>query len=255
MKHLAHGTILALSLIPSWAGAQTPDFEFKFRGGTTLGSLRKDLRNDQILGLGVEVSIPLDTTSSFIAECGYDYAPGRGQDRLPGRNASIWYFYNGTGGTTAPNGSPFFVAPTQSYGSEDTRNISFEGFSLRAGYRRAWTGNVSWQVGLSLDRYKSKNQFVGYLYPRYMKNGVDTLLGSNEYEGWAVNRERVKLSPGVYAGLSYRLDETYRCEFNLRSIGYGISEFIPSAYTGRSEQLLDRNARALAAELVFVVKL
>ena len=255
MKQLARGISLALSLIPSWAWAQTPDLEFKFRGGTTLGNLRKDLRNDQIFGLGFEVAIPLDPKSSFIAECGYDYAPGRGQDRLPGRNASIWYNYNGTGGTIAPNGSPYFVAPTQSYGSEDTRNISFEGFSLRGGYRRAWAGNLSWQLGLSLDRYKSKNQFVGYLYPRYMRNGVDTLLGSNEYEGWAVNHERAKLCPGAYAGLSYRLDETYRCEFNLRSIGYGISEFIPSAYSGRPEQLLDKNARGLTAEVVFVVKL
>lgn len=249
--------LLAWLVVPAALQAQAPAIDFKLRSGTTAGALREDLHGTVMLGLGVGLSFPLAGASGVLTvDAGYEYFPGRAKDCLPGRDRAIWYNYNGTL-VTGYNGNPFFVAPSQSYGSQDTRNIGFDGFSLRTGYRsqlQGWDG-WSWQAGLSLDRMKSKSQLTGFLYPHYMNGTKDTVLGSNEYEGWAFSRERTKLNLGFYAGLTCEIDATYRCEFNVRSVGYGVKSYTPTAYSGKPAVLEDRNGRGLVGEFCFVVKL
>lgn len=247
--------LAAVAWAVSTARAEGPDFDLKLRTGLT--TMQKDMHDNKAFGVAVGATFPLWQSGALVVDFGYDYIPGRGWDALPDKTAKIWYSQNGTVISSGPNGSPLFVQVAQTNGSADSHKTGYEGFSARFAYLApvAALKGLSWQAGLSLDRYKSSNQFVGNAVPVYMDGTTVKNLGSNAYEGWAISTNRSTLNAGVFAGLVYQVHENHKLELNIRNIGYGIQDFQPLAYTGRAAQLSDKNGRGFVFEFGLTVKL
>lgn len=245
----------AMALAGARLSADGPDLDLKVRAG--LNTMQKDLHDNKAFGLAVSATFPLWKDAGLMVDFGYDYLPGRAWDALPDPKAPIWYNQGGTILTTGPNGSPLFLQAAQSNGSADSRKTGFEGFSVRGSYLAPIpaVSGLSWHAGLSLDRYKSSNQFVGNAVPVYKDGSSVKNLGSNAYEGWALSRKRAALQLGLHAGVVYQVQENHKLEFNIRNIGYGLQDFQPLAYTGRAAQLSDKNGRGFVFEVGLTVKL
>jgi len=262
LQKLAHlGVALTAFSLSLTAMDLNPDLDLKIRTGLTAGTITKDLQDNKALGLAVGATFKITETGSITVDLGYDYLPGRETDGLPSSAAPIWYNF---GTAAAPNiqnnfnGHPLFVAPGNGNGSADSHKCGFEGFSLRVGYLAPlpWLQQLSWRAGLSLDRYKSTNQFVGNLVPLYTDaEGTVQNLGADAYEGWAYSRQRNAFNVGCFAGLTYQVHENHKVEFTVRNVGYGVMSYQPLAYTGKAAQLSDKNGRGWVFELGLTVKL
>lgn len=236
------------------ASAGEPNFDIKIRGGLT--TMQKDIHDNKAFGVAFGAVFPLWKGAGIAVDLGYDYLPSRGWDGLPAANAPIYYNQSGTVISAGPNGNPLFVQAARTNGSADSRKTGLEGFSIRGGYIAEIPAlpGLSWQAGLSLDRYKSSNQFVGNAVPVYMNGTTVTNLGGNAYEGWAISHQRSALNLGVYGGLVYQVHENHKLEFNVRNIGFGTQEYHPLAYTGKAAELADKNGRGFVFEVGLTVK-
>lgn len=246
------GLVLASALLPLAA----QEYDLKVRVGLNAGSIVQDLRDNKALGLAAQATFPLGASSALTAELGYDYMPGRGKDRIPERAGQTLYAQTPGGVvTTGPNGKPLQVLIDRNLGSRDIARRSFEGFSLRGAYRAALPvfEGLAWQAGLSLDAYRSDNEFGGATRPVYVGN--DGKLATIGGESWVENHERKAFTVGAFAGLVYQLHPNHKLEFNVRNIGYGLKDFKPFTYTGRKGEVVDANGRGWVFECALSVKL
>jgi len=235
------------------------DLDLKVRAGLTAGSITDRLNDNKTMGFAVSHSYPLGRGASLVAELGYDYTPGRGTDALPNSGTPVYFRQaDGTVVSNGPGGAPLFLQVGQSNGSLHQTLRKMEGFSLRGSYRAElpWIEKCTWQVGLSLDRIKSRNQSMGNIVPVYKDaGGAVKNLGATAYEGWALLEERTAVNLGVHAGLSYQLHENHRLEVNVRNIGYGLRDYTPLAYSGKKAESRDLNGRGFVLEVGLTVKL
>lgn len=243
----------ALGLLPLAA----QDYDFKVRVGLNAGSIVQDLRDNKAIGLGAQASFPLSASSALTAEIGYDYLPGRGRDLVPGMLGQNVFAKDAAGNivTAGPNGAPLQIVIDGSNGSKDVRKRGLEGFSLRGGYRAALPlmEGLAWQAGLSLDAYRSDNEFSGVLRPVY--KAADGKLVRVGGESWVENRERKAFNVGLFAGVAYQLHPNHKLEFNVRNIGYGLKDYRPFTTTGKPAEIVDARGRGWVFECALTVKL
>lgn len=254
---LETGLALVLSAQVVQAETPAPGLDFKFRAGTTAGAVHQDLRNGKAFGLGFGLTFPTAESGTFTVDLGYDVLPGTGYDALPGKDRTIYYEWQGSV-ISSYQGHPLFVQPAENFGSFDSRKRSVEGFSLRLGYLHAIPAiqNLSWQAGLTAERYKVRSQLTGNIVPNFIAaDGSTGHLGPNEYEGWAFSRERTAIKPGAYAGLVYQLQEDSKLELNLRTVGYRFMDYTPLGYSGQPGRVFDQDGRGCVVEFVYAVKL
>lgn len=193
--------------------AQSFDMGFKVKAGLTSGNLADDMQSNKLMGLGVTAEWGLSDKASLIGELSYTSMPGTD------------YFY--------PMPSTVTLAT-----STDRRKNSLEGFSLRGGYRAPlldW--GWSWQAGLSLDRFKSRQEVSGQL-----------TVGANT-EGLANTPEKTSINIGAFAGLRTTLSEDFSFEVNVLSLGYKQVNWVPQSYSGAPATATDRSRRAFALEV------
>lgn len=249
------GLVLTALATPLAAKDWSENLELKLRMGMNAGSLVTDLSDNKTFGMAIGTAFDLSDTQAITVELGFDYLPGRGKDILPASGTPVFYNQNGTV-ISSYNGNPLFLQVSDSNGSADSRRRSAQGISLRGGYRQAIPSvpGLSWQAGLSLDRYKSTNEFVGNIVPVYKDGDEVSNISDNSYEGWAYSRQRAVLSPGAYAGVAYQFQDEYKVEFNVRNVGVGIMNHTPLAYTGRTASFDTSTSRGFLFELSMAVK-
>jgi hypothetical protein len=193
--------------------AQSFDMGFKLKAGLTQGSLVDDMQTNKLMGLAITGQWGLSNKAALIGELGYTAMPG--SDSLRPLPANVTFAT-----------------------STDRRKNSLDGFSLRGGYRAeildyGW----SWQAGLSLDRFKSRQEASGQL-----TTGAGT-------EGMSATPEKTSINVGAFAGLRTALGEDFSFEVNALSLGYKQVEWVPQSYSGQPAAATSRSRRGLALEV------
>lgn len=197
---------LGASPLPAQSGKAGPDFEVKVRQGLTMGNLKSDLHDQKVLGLAVEGTFPLAGKGSLVFQLDYTYLPGGDYDNMPG---------------TTFDGRTLLVTS-----SADRRKLRLEGFGLRAGYRAPLFADLDWQAGLALNRFRATEEVSGTLRPA----GV----ASAQYESLAYTPEKAKITPALFAGVKYRVNDAFSLEANLLGIGFNTVKWQPYWYTGQN---------------------
>ena len=242
---LAAVVILA-GAVPAMAQAGSKignlDFGIKFHVGATAGNLKDDLHAQNMLGLGVEGSYALSSTSAIIGEITFSsYGAGKGYD-----NTKFSGPVYGTAGVTSVGGVPVTL---QVGSSVDYRKNSLQGFSFRGGYRGALGGMWSWQGGLTLDSMKYRQEANGTLQPKAGATNAGAL------EGIAVTPTTNKLSLGAFAGVKLQFSENFFLETNLVSVGYSTANYLPYSYTGQAPTVDSQARHGILLEVSFGLKL
>jgi hypothetical protein len=234
--------------------------EFKIQSGLSTGALTKDRDDNQVFGFAVANAFKLDNGSSFSVELGYSVLPGATPERLR-TSGTVYYNANGTVYSADPKTkAPLFLRVND---STDTRSHKMDGFSLRGAYISpiASVKGLSWQAGLSLDRFKTINEFIIDLRPMYLDaNGGAHSMTSYDgfdatgtqitaHEGYANSVTSTQLTVGVQAGLIYQLNKDFKVEGTLRNVGYGAKDYTPLAYSGKPGTLSDKNGRGFIFEV------
>ncbi|HJV48048.1 MAG TPA: hypothetical protein VJ549_02115 [Geothrix sp.] len=256
---LASAAILALPLAAQDGSQLNP--EFKIRSGLTTGTLAKDLRDNKSFGFALANTFSLGSGKGLSVELGYDVFTGNNRDSMR-TTGPVYYNLPGYGVISADStsGAPLYLLSSS---STDSRSRKMEGFGLRASYvsRIAGIEGLSWQVGLSLDHYKSSSEFLIDLRPVYNDaSGRPHTLTSYEpqdpggnqiyaHEGYAYQAARTTFTFGAHAGLVYQFTKDFKVEGNLRNIGYGVKDYAPLAYTGQPATLSDKNGRGFVFEI------
>lgn len=180
-------------------------YEVKVRSGMTAGPLKDELHNTKLMGLAVEGAFPMAGKGAVVFQLDYTYVPGGDYDNM---RTSTW-----DGRTLAVTSSA------------DRRKFMLEGFSARAGFRAPLFGDVDWQAGLALNRFKGREEVSGTLRP----TNATTVA---QYESLAYTPSQVKLSPSIYAGVKYRINDAVSLEANAMSVGFNTIKWQPYWYTG-----------------------
>jgi hypothetical protein len=235
--------------------------EFKVRAGLTAGNLAKDMRDNKTFGFALANTFPLGEGKGINVELTYDIFPGSTRD-VTQYPKTVYANIPGHGIVSSdPNtGLPLTLTPALSV---DSRANKMEGFGLRGSYVSPIPGitGLSWQAGLSLNRYKSSNEFLIDLRAVYIdaNGGSHTLTSYNPkdpngtqitaHEGYAGQSNRTVLSVGAHAGLIYQFSKEFKLEGNIRNIGYGVKDYTPLAYSGQPGTLSDKNGRGFVFEI------
>jgi hypothetical protein len=240
-------------------GTALSNFEIKLRGGYTTGNLFTDLRSQAMMGVALGTSVPL-ISGRVLLDLGFEYFPGKDFDNMP---TSGTFYYNpaspsSTYGTPA---QPVYLAISSgSYGSADMRKNRFQGFNLRVGYGNQLAGSWDWQAGLALENYTAREEVSGTLYPITAATATTGIPNTNAagkpyYESLAYVNQKTKMGLGAFAGVSTRLNDEIRLEFNLRSVGYTQLKYMPFTYTGQAATTLETTRRGFALEVSLGMKL
>jgi hypothetical protein len=218
-------TWLPLALCASAAAtlaAQTPakglSAGVKVRAGITFGDVHKDLLENKMTGLGLELAYGLGGGSAFFGEVTYLNLPGN----------DYW------------NELP---ASATRATSVDLRKNLLSGISIRGGYRSGFgLEGLAWQAGLAVDRFKSRQEVSGQIV-------IGTVT-----EGLAVTPESSKVNIGAFGGLHYSLGESATVEANLVSFGYGKVNWVPTSYSGAAPAAQTTTRRGFMLEVAFGFK-
>ncbi len=173
------------------------DARLKFHAGITGGDIQKDLDKNKVIGIGAEFDFKVGDAVWFGEVLYNKYSS---EDYAPPMPANV------------------YVNPTGA-GSVELRKYLLDGFSVRAGYRRALFADWNWQAGLTLDMLKNRQE-VSLTY----RNSGTTIL-----ETAAVTPETKKMSPGLFVGLQTTLATDVTLECNLRTLGYDRVNWVTSA--------------------------
>jgi len=251
-KLLRYGLVLAPVLALPLAAQDSPlSFDMKMRAGLMSGAMQKDHFDNKAMGFGLAATYSLGGTKAVTAELSFDLMPGRHHDVMP-TGGTIWVMQDG-----APvniNDTPNTFDFIHSY---DDRKESCQGFSLRLGYTDAlpFLEGLSWQAGLSLDRYKPKSEFK-YTFIAWGPPDADGVRKLAEwYEGGTFVAEGAKIVPGAFVGVKYAFDKEMGVEFNIRNIGAAHNNFTPFTYTGKAAQLDSSTSRGFVFEIALSVKI
>lgn len=208
LRALLFAGLGALSLLAQ-GGKTEPLFEVKVRQGLTTGSLKSDLHDQKLLGLGVEGSFPIAGRGSLVFQLDYSYLPGGDYDNMR---------------ATTFDGRTLAVT-----NSADRRKLHLEGFGARAAYRAPFFSGFEWQAGIALNRFRASEEVSGTLRP----SGTT----SAQYESLAYTPEKAKISPAVFAGIKYRVNDVFSLEGNLMGLGFDTVKWQPYWYTGQNTAL------------------
>lgn len=262
---LASAAILALPLAAQDGSLLNP--QFKIRSGLTAGTLSKDMRDNKTFGFALANTFSLGDGKGITVELGYDIFPGNTKDclRTPG---TVYADVPGYGivSKDPATGNPLILRPSE---STDSRANKMEGFGVRASYQSPIPGisGLSWQAGLSLDRYRSSSEFLidlraiwvdaaGNWHSMTRYNPRDPNGNTiAAHEGYAAQSNRTVISVGAHAGLAYQFSKEFKLEGNIRNIGYGVRDYTPLAYSGQPGTLSDKNGRGFVFEIGLSMKL
>jgi hypothetical protein len=244
------GTVPALAQARPSAGPF--DFNVKFHAGATAGNLKDDLHAQNMLGLGVEGSYALTSTSAIFGEFTFSaYGGGKGYD-----NTKLSGLIYGTGGATQDTSVPPNPYLLQIASSVDYRKNTLRGFSLRAGYRGTITGLWSWHSGLTLDGMQFRQEAHGTLQARVRVGTTgSTYTNAGSLEGFALTPTKTKLTPGAFAGVKLQFSENFSLETNLLSVGYGTANYQPYTYTGVAPAVESQTRHGILLEVAFGLKM
>lgn len=181
-------------------------YEVKVRGGMTFGNLQTDLNARKLMGLSAEGFFPLFGKGGIAAQVDYTYFPGSDYDNMPP--------------------ATFDGRALSAASSADRRKLSLEGFSLRAAYRAPIMEGLSWQAGLIINRFKATEEVSGTLRPA----GTT----STGYESLAYTPQSSKVTPGLFAGVKYQVNNVFSLEANVIGMSYGTVKWQPYWYTGQN---------------------
>jgi hypothetical protein len=253
-KLLRYGLVLVPALVLPLAAQDKPlSFDMKIRAGLTTGAIQKDHFDNKAMGFGLATIYPLGGTKAVTAELSFDLLTGRHHDVLS-TSGAVWV--NPANPVTTNGTTPYVLNPTYSY---DDRKESSQGFSLRLGYTDALPilDGLSWQAGLSLDRYKPKSEFkytfIAVPTPPKVTQADGTLVVP--YEGGTFVASDPKLVPGFFVGVKYSFDKEKGLEFNIRNIGAAHYDFTPFTYTGKAARLDSSTSRGFVFEIALSVKI
>lgn len=227
------------------------NFEIKLRGGLTQGNLYTDLGSQSMMGVAIGTSVPL-AKGRLLLDLGFEYFPGKDFDNMP---TSGTFYYNPASPSSTYNGQPVRIAINSgSYGSADLRKNRFQGFNLRAGYGDKLSASWEWQAGLALDNYTATEEVSGTLYPITTATALTGISntaagGKPYYESLAVTNQKTKLGLGAFAGVTTRLTDEIRLEFNLRSVSYTQLNYMPFTYTGQAATTHQTTRRGFTFEV------
>lgn len=174
------------------------DVGYSLRGG--VGTSRKDGVKDA-LAFGVSYTHELGKSSALVAELGYLYQPGMGENvAIPA---------NSLGAVTLTNSTNF-------------QKLSTQGFTLRGLYRGELSGGWSWQGGLLLGALKSRMDATGDIRDS----------GGAQAGGWALSPEKNSMALAPFVGVAYGLGEFGHLEINLVGLNYKQVTLTPSFPAG-----------------------
>ncbi|BDU72166.1 hypothetical protein [Mesoterricola silvestris] len=255
-KRIVQAGLLLLSILGAGGRLAAQEsalsnFEVKLRGGFTQGNLYTDLGTQAMMGVALGTSVPL-ARGRLVLDLGFEYFPGKDFDRMP---TSGTFYCNPAAPSTTYNGQPVRIAINSgAYGSADMRKNRFQGFNLRAGYRDRLAASWDWQAGLALDDYTATEEVSGTLYPITNATALTGIAnpaagGKPYYESLSVTNQKTKLGLGAFAGVTTRLTDEIRLEFNVRSVSYTRLTYQPFTYTGQAPATLQTTRRGFTFEL------
>jgi hypothetical protein len=218
------------------------DFGIKVHAGATAGSLKDDMHAQNMLGLGLEGSFALNTTSAIFGELTFSaYGAGKGYD-----NTKLTGTVYASDGLTAVGATPVTLALASSV---DYRKNTLQGFSVRSGYRATFSGMWAWQAGLVLDHMQYRQEANGTLQPRVGAGAYGNL------EGFAVTPTKSAMGIGAFAGLKAQFSTNFSFETNLVSVGYSSANYQPHTYTGMAPAVTTQTRHGVLLEVAFGLKL
>jgi hypothetical protein len=232
--------------------AQQPSLDFKIHAGLTGGTLRKDLGDNQMFGLGFQGTYPLQGKGALTFEADFDVLEGRWHDATPGGGP---VYYNPASPVASSSGQPLVLDPNSSI---DIRKESQQGFTFRFGYTNAlpWIEGMTWQAGLSLDAFKTSSEFTGTLIPldaTTQSPMPPTGTEDSYYEGWAFVKKKAKPGIGAFVGVGTTLIDNVRLELNMRTNSYTHYDYRPFTYTGRPAALESSQRMGLVFEVALAM--
>lgn len=265
-NHLVPRALAALAcgaVLPLLAADPAPTFDFKVRTGLTAGDIRRDHDDNQAYGFALAGRFPLGATSACTVELGFDLMPGQPRDVMP---TSGTVYYNPQTPVTTYGGAPLYLSPSNSI---DFRKERSQGFSLRGSYTdKLGPGSLYWFAGVSLDLYKVTAEMSGTLIPVYGEAPATAVPGyvpldpanpggdvKDYYEGWAMAREKAKLSVGAHAGLGVALTQDFKLELTLRNVGMNHFDYKPFTYTGKTPVVEESTRRGFVFELALAFRI
>jgi hypothetical protein len=235
-----HTALLALLLGAIGApGLKSDDgpysYLMKIRLGLMSGDLVQTHYDNKVIAYGLEAKRNVHDwfgiNGSLFAEVAWEYVPGRHHDVYP------WGTFDKDTNTWSNNplkrldGSPLFIRH-----SFDSRKEYGQGINLKVGYAAPMPAfgpapvsdflqDVEWFGGLSIDRFKVRSEVK---YTLNFQNNQTTVPGT--YDGGAFVDETSQISPGVFAGLRYKLKESIGFEISVRNFGMWHLDYTPPAY-------------------------
>ncbi len=249
---------LAATFACAALGAADPkglDMSVLFRAGSSFGDLKSDTNRGPLMGVGLAIDWGLGDGGTIVGQISYTYFSSGEQDLMKS-SGDIYY-----AGSTSFNGNPLWLSWNT---SADSRRNKLEGFGARVGYSRKFLNKWSWQAGLSLDRYQSRQEVSGSLRPVYGSttatiNGrtyvVGTQANSAYYEGLYQTPTANKINVGAFVGVRMKIDDNFFLESNLLSVGYTKVNWVPYTYSGQTAHSESTNRRGMAVEFGFGLKL
>lgn len=210
--------LIAGLALPSAAQGKGFTASGKVRAGVTSGDIQQDMQANKATGMGIEVGYGLSDRTSVFGELAY-------------LNFASTDYWN-------PLPATAVVAS-----SVDLRKNKLGGFTFRGGYRSGFgSQGLSWQAGLTLDRFKSRQEVSGQI-----------VIGTTT-EGLAATPEDTKIAPGAFGGIHWAVGENFTLEANLVSIGYSRVNWVPASYSGTTAAAESKTRRGLVLEVAFGFK-
>jgi hypothetical protein len=246
--------LAAISLFATLGAAEPKglDLSAKFRAGATAGNLKDDSRSNKMMGLSLAGAWNLGDGAALIGELGYTYFDAGEYDAMA-RSGSI--YYNPAAPSSTYNGNPVFLSIES---SADSRKNRLEGFGARFGYSKRFAPDWSWQAGLTLDSFKSRQEVSGTLRPVYGPTawvGNGTAVPGGYYEALTSTPTSSKLNVGAFAGVKTQLGDNFSFEVNLLSVGYTRVNWVPFSYSGQTATSTTTNRRGIGLEFGFGLKM
>jgi hypothetical protein len=249
---LTYTALLAVLLGASGLYAQDDglySYALKMRLGLVGGDIQKTHYDNKLLGFGVQVKREMfGKGRALSAELSWEYVPGRHFD--------ITDYAKHVG----PNDFDKGILSLHPYFSFDDRKESGRGFSLLVAYHSKFPSfggsllneiadGMEWFAGIRLDRYSVYSE-----YKWTLRDQTDPATGERRpvnpppaaapnylpaiYEkggNGTGHSEGASLTPGAFAGLSYRFNKDFRFELGTRYFGMKHWDVTPGAYFGEEE--------------------
>jgi hypothetical protein len=238
-KH-THTVLLALLLGAIGASGLEADdgpysYQMKIHLGLTAGDVQKTHFDNKVIGYGLEAKRNVHDwfgiNGSLFAEVVWEYVPGRHHEVYPWGNWDPETRAWDNNPLRRFDGTPLFIQH-----SFDNRKEYGQGINLKLGYAAAMPAmgpapladflrDVEWFGGLSIDRFRVNSE-VKYT----LIFNSNTTIQAGTYDGGAFVEQGAQITPGVFAGLRYKLKESIGFEISLRNFGMWHFEYTPPAY-------------------------